>query len=94
MWSVGCVFAEMLVQVQPFFKGEFESAILSEISWILGTDEVFSYAKKYNINITDEYSKLLGHHYKKNWKSFRNKYNDQNLTDQSIDLVTKMLILD
>lgn len=51
IWSLGCLFAGIIFKKEPFFYGTDNFDQLVKIVKVLGTDEMFSYIEKYNLNI-------------------------------------------
>jgi len=76
MWSYGCMFASMVrrssilkyasnnyVQIfrkEPFFHGHDNYDQLVKITKVLGTDELYNYLEKYDIELDAQYDDLLG----------------------------------
>lgn len=67
IWSLGCMFAGMIFQKEPFFQGRDNYDQLVKIAKVLGTDELFAYVEKYNITLDSHYDEILGQHTKKPW---------------------------
>lgn len=61
---------------------------------MLGTDELFAYVEKYNVQLDSHYDDILGNHPRKPWAKFITPQNDQLVTDEAIDLLSKMLKYD
>ncbi|KAJ1553251.1 Casein kinase II subunit alpha [Cladochytrium tenue] len=59
MWSLGCMFAAMIFRRDPFFPGHDNYDQLVKIAKVLGTDELFSYLDKYNIELDPEFDEIL-----------------------------------
>ena len=47
IWSLGCMFAGMIFQKEPFFQGKDNYDQLVKIAKVLGTEELFAYIDKY-----------------------------------------------
>ena len=74
MWSLGCMFASMvrrrapsvavlsaqIFRKEPFFHGHDNYDQLVKITKVLGTDELYAYLEKYDIDLDDHYDDLLG----------------------------------
>lgn len=60
MWSLGCMFAGMIFRKEPFFHGHDNYDQLVKIAKILGTDELFVYVEKYEMQIDPVYDDILG----------------------------------
>jgi len=61
---------------------------------VLGTEELLAYVEKYNVQLDSHYDDILGTHPKKPWSKFVTSQNDQLVTDEAIDLLSKMLKYD
>ncbi|KAK8805718.1 hypothetical protein WA158_002374 [Blastocystis sp. Blastoise] len=94
MWSLGCVFAGMIFQKEPFFQGHSNNDQLVKIAQVLGTDELNAYLEKYKIELDSQYDGLLGYYTKKPWKTFINRKNKQYTCPEAIDLLDKLLKFD
>lgn len=60
MWSLGAMFASMIFRKEPFFHGHDNYDQLVKIAKVLGTDELFQYLEKYDIELDAQYDDLLG----------------------------------
>ncbi|CAH1756379.1 8971_t:CDS:2 [Entrophospora sp. SA101] len=60
MWSLGCMFASMIFRKEPFFHGHDNYDQLVKIARVLGTDELFAYLDKYDIELDAQYDDILG----------------------------------
>eukprot|EP01064_Diplonema_japonicum_P009890 TRINITY_DN17307_c0_g3_i2.p1 TRINITY_DN17307_c0_g3~~TRINITY_DN17307_c0_g3_i2.p1 ORF type:complete len:335 (+),score=41.92 TRINITY_DN17307_c0_g3_i2:69-1073(+) len=94
MWSLGCMFAAMIFRKEPFFHGHDNYDQLVKISKVLGTDEMYSYLDKYNIELSPHYDGILQHHPRKPWKHFINKDNQTLATPDALDFLDKLLVYD
>ena len=61
---------------------------------MLGTDELYAYIEKYNITLDSHYDDILGQHSKKPWHKFINGQNEHLVSEEALDLLTKMLRYD
>ncbi|KAG7005965.1 SAM-dependent methyltransferase [Physcia stellaris] len=77
MWSLGAMFASMIFRKEPFFHGNSNSDQLVKIAKVLGTDDLFEYLDKYDIELDAQYDDILGRFPKKNWHSFVNSENQR-----------------
>ena len=59
MWSLGCVLASMIFKKYPFFQGRDNDDQLVRIAKVLGTEELYDYLDKYQIDRT-RFSDILG----------------------------------
>lgn len=51
IWSLGVMMAGMIFRKEPFFKGSDNYDQLEQITKTLGTEELFAYLNKYNIQL-------------------------------------------
>jgi casein kinase II subunit alpha len=65
-----------------------------KIAKVLGTEELYAYVEKYNVQLDSHYDDILGNHPRKPWAKFITPQNDQLVTDEAIDLLSKMLKYD
>jgi len=72
MWSLGAMFASMIFRKEPFFHGSSNSDQLVKIAKVLGTDELFEYLDRYDIELDAQYDDILSRFPKKPWQSFVN----------------------
>ncbi|EDV25991.1 uncharacterized protein TRIADDRAFT_50201 [Trichoplax adhaerens] len=78
MWSLGCMFASMLVRIAK----------------VLGTDELYAYVEKYKIDLDPRFHDLLGRHSKKKWERFIHGENQHLVSSEAIDFLDKLLRYD
>jgi casein kinase II subunit alpha len=93
VWSFGAMFASMIFRKEPFFHGNSNSDQLVRIAKVLGTDDLFDYLDKYNIELDEEYDDILGR-YRKDWHSFVTSENQSFVSTDAIDLLDKLLRYD
>ncbi|KAL1896855.1 Casein kinase II subunit alpha' [Sporothrix stenoceras] len=94
MWSLGAMFASMIFRKEPFFHGNSNSDQLVKIAKVLGTDDLFDYLDKYEIELDTQYDDILGRFQKKPWHSFVNSDNQRFVTNEAIDFLDKLLRYD
>mmetsp|Transcript_51395 Transcript_51395/g.111834 ORF Transcript_51395/g.111834 Transcript_51395/m.111834 type:complete len:341 (+) Transcript_51395:249-1271(+) len=94
MWSLGCMFAGMIFRKEPFFHGHDNYDQLVKIAKVLGTDELFDYLDKYNLELDPHFDGLLGRHVRKSWSKFINHENQHLVSPEAIDLLDKLLRYD
>ena len=51
MWSLGCMLASMIFRKEPFFHGHDNYDQLVRIAKVLGTEELYEYLDKYQIEL-------------------------------------------
>lgn len=94
MWSLGAMFASMIFRKEPFFHGNSNSDQLVKIAKVLGTDELFEYLDRYDIELDAQYDDILSRFPKKPWQSFVNADNQRFVTPEAIDFLDKLLRYD
>mmetsp|Transcript_26673 Transcript_26673/g.25539 ORF Transcript_26673/g.25539 Transcript_26673/m.25539 type:complete len:342 (-) Transcript_26673:562-1587(-) len=94
LWSLGCMFSGMIFKKEPFFHGHDNYDQLVKIAKVLGTDELFEYLDKYDLELDPHFDGILGRHSKKPWVRFVNTENQHLVSDEAIDLVGKLLRYD
>jgi len=94
MWSLGCMFAGMIFRKEPFFHGHDNYDQLVKIVKVLGTDELFDYLDKYNLELDPHFDGILGRHTRKPWSKFLNSDNQHLVSTEAVDLLDKLLRYD
>eukprot|EP01033_Poteriospumella_lacustris_P003476 gene3474-2567_t len=94
MWSLGCMFAGMIFKKEPFFHGHDNYDQLVRITKVLGTDELFDYLEKYDIELDPHFDGILTPHSKKPWTKFVTAENQHLISDEALDFVSKLLRYD
>ena len=94
MWSLGCMLAGMIFRKEPFFHGYDNYDQLVKIARVLGTEELGDYLDKYDLELDSHFDGLLGRHSKKPFTKFVNPENQALVSDEAIDLVSKLLKYD
>jgi serine/threonine protein kinase len=94
MWSLGAMFASMIFRKEPFFHGQSNSDQLVKIAKVLGTEELFEYLDKYDIELDPQYDEILSRYPRKPWHSFINADNQRFISDEAIDFLDKLLRYD
>ncbi|PNS18025.1 Casein kinase II subunit alpha [Sphaceloma murrayae] len=94
MWSLGAMFASMIFRKEPFFHGNSNSDQLVKIAKVLGTEDLFDYIDKYEIELDPQYDDILGRFPKKSWHSFVNSENQRFVSNDAIDFLDKLLRYD
>eukprot|EP00826_Nyctotherus_ovalis_P009934 TRINITY_DN12634_c0_g1_i2.p3 TRINITY_DN12634_c0_g1~~TRINITY_DN12634_c0_g1_i2.p3 ORF type:complete len:224 (+),score=69.58 TRINITY_DN12634_c0_g1_i2:480-1151(+) len=94
MWSIGCMLASIIFQQDPFFAGKDNSDQLLKIVKVIGTDELYDYLKKYGTPVNPHFVEHIGKHSKKPWKKLRTPQNEAYATNEAIDLVSRLLLID
>ncbi|CAO3612983.1 unnamed protein product [Cunninghamella echinulata] len=94
LWSYGCMFASMIFRKEPFFHGHDNYDQLVKIAKVLGTDELFVYLDKYDIELDQQYHDILGRYPRKPWSKFINNDNHRFVSDEAIDFLDTLLRYD
>lgn len=94
MWSLGCMFAGMIFQKEPFFYGHDNADQLVKIVKVLGTEELNAYLNKYHIDLDPQLRSLVGWHSRKPWPKFIKPDNQHLVTPEAVDFLDKLLRYD
>lgn len=94
MWSLGCMLAGMVFRKEPFFHGHDNYDQLVKIARVLGTDQLFAYLDKYQLELDPHFDDVLGRHSCKLWSKFITNENAHLATPDAIDLIDKLLVYD
>jgi len=94
LWSLGAMFASMIFRKEPFFHGNSNSDQLIKIAKVLGTDDLFDYLDKYDIELDGQYDDILGRFPKKSWHTFVNSENQRFVSNDALDFLDKLLRYD
>merc|ERR1712151_528767 len=94
MWSLGCMLAGMVFRKEPFFQGRDNYDQLVKIGRVLGTDGLFDYLDKYNLQLDPHFDDILGKHSRKAWSKFLTSENQSLVNSEVMDLIDRMLIYD
>ena len=65
----------MIFRKEPFFHGHDNYDQLVKIARVLGTEELFDYLDKYNLELDPHFDGLIGRQPKKAWEKFINVEN-------------------
>ena len=84
----------MIFRKEPFFHGNSNPDQLVKIAKVLGTDDLFEYLDKYDIELDAQYDDILGRFPKKSWHSFVNAENQRFVSNDAIDFLDKLLRYD
>jgi len=94
MWSLGCMLASMIFRKEPFFHGHDNYDQLVRIGKVLGTEELFEYLDKYQIELDPRFSDILGRHSRKRWERFVHSKNQHLVSPEALDFLDKLLRYD
>ncbi|OBA26336.1 kinase-like protein [Hanseniaspora valbyensis NRRL Y-1626] len=84
LWSLGCILAPIVFQKDPFFHGKDNNDQLLKIIKVLGTDDLITYMKKYDIRLTGELKKMVNNFeycVKKPWRKIAMEKCNKDLYD-------------
>lgn len=92
LWSFGLVFGQMIFRSREYLLHSSKKFQLREIAKVFGSNEMFEYAKQYNLNwtmtgITENYPKV-------DFRSLRNPVNKHHASKDAVDLLEKLLMYD
>ncbi|KAH7153468.1 kinase-like domain-containing protein [Dactylonectria macrodidyma] len=94
MWQLGSMMASMIFRKEPFFHGNSQQDQLVKIARVLGTDRLYAYVSKYNIELDDEDVEALGYLPCQPLTVFVNSDNERLVTDEALDLLEQLLLFD
>eukprot|EP00485_Elphidium_margaritaceum_P010669 CAMPEP_0202685494 /NCGR_PEP_ID=MMETSP1385-20130828/1276_1 /ASSEMBLY_ACC=CAM_ASM_000861 /TAXON_ID=933848 /ORGANISM="Elphidium margaritaceum" /LENGTH=438 /DNA_ID=CAMNT_0049339855 /DNA_START=193 /DNA_END=1509 /DNA_ORIENTATION=+ len=94
MWSLGCMFAGMTFQKEPFFHGRDNHDQLVKIAKVLGTAGLYEYIKQYDLRLDPAIESILSRYQRKPWTKFVNAYNKRYISNESLDFVDRLLRYD
>ena len=84
----------MIFRKEPFFHGNSNSDQLVKIAKVLGTEDLFDYLDKYDIELDAQYDDILGRFPKKSWHAFVNSDNQRFVSNDALDFLDKLLRYD
>ena len=84
----------MIFRKEPFFHGNSNSDQLVKIAKVLGTEDLFDYLDRYDIELDAQYDDVLGRFPKKSWQSFITSDNQRFVSNEAIDFLDKLLRYD
>ncbi|XP_056158173.1 casein kinase II subunit alpha isoform X2 [Lampris incognitus] len=94
MWSLGCMLASMIFRKEPFFHGHDNYDQLVRIAKVLGTEDLYDYVDKYNIELEPRFNDILGRHSRKRWERFVHSENQHLVSPEALDFLDKLLRYD
>ncbi|MPC12938.1 Casein kinase II subunit alpha [Portunus trituberculatus] len=94
MWSLGCMLASMIFRKEPFFHGHDNYDQLVRIAKVLGTEELYEYVEKYQIELDPRFNDILGRHSRKRWERFVHSENQHLVSPEALDFLDKLLRYD
>ncbi|EFA79907.1 hypothetical protein PPL_06727 [Heterostelium album PN500] len=94
MWSLGCLFAGLILNRDPFFNGENNDDQLVKIVKVLGTDDFYKYLDKYGLDLSPHLKDLIKPSVKKDFQRYIPFANDDIAHPTAIDFLDKLLRYD
>jgi len=94
IWSLGCMFAAMIFQKEPFFHGKDNDDQLIKIIRVLGTDDFYSYMAKYSLKLDNAIKLQLGKVPRKSWDKFITNSNKKYTSPEALDFLDNLLRYD
>lgn len=94
MWSLGAMLAAMIFKIDPFFHGSSNTNQLVKIAQVLGTDELYRYLDKYDLDLDEQYDNVLGRYDRRTWARFITSANQAFTSNAAIDFIDKLLRYD
>jgi casein kinase II subunit alpha len=88
------MFASMIFRKEPFFHGHDNYDQLVKITKVLGTQELYAYLEKYDIELDSQYDDILGTYPRKPWSRFLTSDNQRYISNEAIDFLDKLLRYD
>ena len=85
------MFAGIIFRKEPFFHGSDNYDQLVRIARVLGTDSLFEYLDKYQLELNIHFDDALGRHSRKPWTKFVNSGNKHLCSQESLDFIDKLL---
>ena len=64
---------------------------LVRIAKVLGTEELYEYLDKYQIELDPRFSDILGRHSRKRWERFVHSENQHLVSPEALDFLDKLL---
>ncbi|GAA6006591.1 casein kinase II subunit alpha/alpha' [Rhodotorula paludigena] len=92
IWSVGCTFGSMIFRRDPLFHGASNEDQLVKIAKVLGTDDLWAYLDRYQLDLDPDIEAMVGTHSRKPWSKFITTENQRYISNEAIDLLDKMLV--
>ncbi|CAN6632583.1 casein kinase II subunit alpha' [Trichomonascus vanleenenianus] len=93
LWSFGAMLASMVFKKEPFFHGNSNTDQLVKIARVLGTEKLYEYLDKYDLELGPDYE-ALGTFNERKWDRFVTQENQQYLSEELFDLLSNLLRYD
>ncbi|XP_016401355.1 casein kinase II subunit alpha-like [Sinocyclocheilus rhinocerous] len=86
--------SSVLHRKEPFFHGHDNYDQLVRIAKVLGTEDLYDYIDKYNIELDPRFNDILGRHSRKRWERFVHSENQHLVSTEALDFLDKLLRYD
>ncbi|XP_004839880.1 casein kinase II subunit alpha-like [Heterocephalus glaber] len=86
-----CILASMIFRKEPFFHGHDNYDQLVRLAKVLGTEDLYDYIDKYNIELDPCFNDFLGRHSHKRWEHFVHSENLHLVSPEALDFLDKLL---
>jgi len=94
MWSLGCMLAGIIFRKEPFFHGHDNYDQLVKIAKVLGTDDLYRYLEKYDLELDPHLESLVGTHARKPLHKFITPEVAHLAKPETLDFLDKLLKYD
>lgn len=94
IWSAGLTFSIMLFKSVVFEYGEDDHEQLFKIANVVGGKGLINYANSLNVQLDEKTIDTLNEKKGVDWESFINEKNESNCSEEAIDLLKKMMVID
>jgi len=94
MWSLGCMLAGIIFRKEPFFHGHDNYDQLVKIAKVLGTDDLYRYLEKYDLELDPHLESLVGTHVRKPLHKFITPETSHLAKPEAIDFLDRLLRYD
>ena len=87
-------FPPQIFRKEPFFHGQDNYDQLVKIAKVLGTDDLFTYLEKYEIDLDPHFEDLLGRYPRREWNKFITAENQRFSGDDALSFLDGLLRYD
>lgn len=94
MWSLGCLYAGLVFQREPFFHGRDNPDQLAKIARVLGTDAMHRWIDKYGLVVNPSLLSMIGRHAPKPFQRFITRECMHLCTNEGLDFLDGLLRYD
>lgn len=93
-WSLGATLAGVIFRKDPFFYGKELIEQLLVITDFAGTEALFNYAERHNLELPEELLGAVSYEPKKSLKMYLSRENEELVTPDTLDFIEKLLEFD